>query len=213
MAERQDEKRFVNVFCASPNVYEIREDQNFWIIDFWTWSCDSELWEINDIPCKHAMVVITRRRMNNNEFVHKYLTTEAYIKTYSYVIYSILNETQWPQVQHVEVLPPIEKKLQGRQKKTGREVPMNPKRRQETLEIGVETVVNSVIMLGAVKMQLLRVLTKLKERYAWTWNEIPCFSAADLTCYTNLITYIILVMDFVVVVVVVAAAAVNGILN
>ncbi|KAK4855265.1 hypothetical protein QYF36_005561 [Acer negundo] len=53
----------------------------------------------------------------------------------------------------------------------------------------------------------------LDQIQAWTWNEIPCFSAADLTCYTNLITYIILVMDFVVVVVVAAAAAVNGILN
>ncbi|KAK3225584.1 hypothetical protein Dsin_005446 [Dipteronia sinensis] len=117
MAERQDEGRFVNVFCASPDAYEVREGHKFWIVDFRTWSCDCGLWEISGIPCKHAMAVITGRRMNNNDFVHKYLTTEAYLKTYSYVIYPIPDKTQWPQVQHVEVLPPIEKKLSGRPKK------------------------------------------------------------------------------------------------
>ncbi|KAK3219493.1 hypothetical protein Dsin_013463 [Dipteronia sinensis] len=117
MAERQNERRFVNVFCGSPDVYEVKEGQKFWIVDFQTWSCDCGLWEISGIHCKHAMAVITGRRMNSNDFVHKYLTTEAYIKTYSYVIYHIPDETQWPQVQHVEVLPPIEKKLPGRPKK------------------------------------------------------------------------------------------------
>ncbi|KAI9181848.1 hypothetical protein LWI28_019263 [Acer negundo] len=93
MVERQDEGSFVNVFCASPYVYEVREGQNFWIVDFRTWNCDCGLWEISGIPCKHAMAVIIGRRMNSNDFVHKYLTTEAYIKTYSYVIYPIPDET------------------------------------------------------------------------------------------------------------------------
>ncbi|KAK0595272.1 hypothetical protein LWI29_005157 [Acer saccharum] len=112
------------------------------------------------------MEVITGRRMNNNDFVHKYLTTEACIKTYSYVIYPIPDETQWPQVQHVEVLLPIEKKLPERPKKNRKRGANEPIKRRETLEIGVETVVNSAIMLGAVNLQLLRVLAKLRERGA-----------------------------------------------
>ncbi|KAK3223249.1 hypothetical protein Dsin_010274 [Dipteronia sinensis] len=77
VAERHDEERFVNVFCASLDVYEVREGQKFWIVDFWTWSYDCGLWEISSIPCKHVIAVITGRKMNNNDFVHKYLTTET----------------------------------------------------------------------------------------------------------------------------------------
>ncbi|KAK1556296.1 hypothetical protein Q3G72_002204 [Acer saccharum] len=52
--------------------------------------------EISGIPCKHVMAVITEMRIYNNDFVHKYLTTEVYIKIYLYVIYPIPDETQWP---------------------------------------------------------------------------------------------------------------------
>ncbi|KAL5821320.1 hypothetical protein ACOSQ3_023202 [Xanthoceras sorbifolium] len=92
IAERQNQKRFVTVFCASEHKYECREGQKYFIVNLRTWSCDYGLWDLSGVPCKHAMAVITRMRLNCKDFVHKYLTTESYLKTYNYAIHPVLDE-------------------------------------------------------------------------------------------------------------------------
>ncbi|KAL5754592.1 hypothetical protein ACOSP7_022812 [Xanthoceras sorbifolium] len=117
IAERQNQKRFVTVFCASEHKYECREGQKYFIVNLRTWSCDYGLWDLSGVPCKHAMAVITRMRLNCKDFVHKYLTTESYLKTYNYAIHPVLDEFKWPEVDCQNVLPPVEKVTQGRPKK------------------------------------------------------------------------------------------------
>ncbi|KAL5777724.1 hypothetical protein ACOSP7_010650 [Xanthoceras sorbifolium] len=97
IAERQDKGRFVSVFCASDHEYECKEGQNYFIVNLRTLSCDYGLWEVSGMPCKHAMAVITGMRLNCKDFVHKYLTTESYLKTYNYAIHPVPNESKWPE--------------------------------------------------------------------------------------------------------------------
>ncbi|KAI9194723.1 hypothetical protein LWI28_008666 [Acer negundo] len=117
LAERQDEGRFVIVLCASDTEYEVKEESKYFIVNLITRSCDCGLWEVSGIPCKHAMAVITAKRLSAEDYVDAYLTKAAYLRTYSYVIHPIPSQSQWPEVQHPEVLPPEKKRLPGRPKK------------------------------------------------------------------------------------------------
>ncbi|KAK1578685.1 hypothetical protein Q3G72_032335 [Acer saccharum] len=78
---------------------------------------DEGLWQVSGIPCKHAMAMITTKRLNSHDFVHKYLNKEYYLKTYSHVINPIPKETLWPKIEHIKVLPLMKKKMPRRPKK------------------------------------------------------------------------------------------------
>ncbi|KAK2638316.1 hypothetical protein Ddye_026111 [Dipteronia dyeriana] len=89
LVERQDEGRFMTVLCASDTKYEVKEESKYFIINLITRSCDCGLWEVSGIPCKHAMAVITAKRLSAEDYIDAYLTKAAYLKNYSYVIHPI----------------------------------------------------------------------------------------------------------------------------
>ena len=90
LSDRQNEARFVTVLCASDREFKVKEDVKFYIVNLETQSCDYGLWELSGLPCKHAIVVITTRK-NPLDFVHPYLTKDAYLRTYNHVIHPIPN--------------------------------------------------------------------------------------------------------------------------
>ncbi|KAK0572132.1 hypothetical protein LWI29_026610 [Acer saccharum] len=113
-----DEGRFVTVLCASETKFEVKDELIYYNVDLEKYTCDCGLWQVSGIPCKYAMVVVTTKRLNVHDFVHIYLTKEYYLKTYSHVINPIPNEALWPEIEHIEVLPPMKKKMPRRLKKT-----------------------------------------------------------------------------------------------
>ncbi|KAK3230735.1 hypothetical protein Dsin_002616 [Dipteronia sinensis] len=117
LAKMQDKGRFVTVLCASETKFEVKDALIYYNVDLENYTCDCGFWQVSGIPCKHAMAVITTKRLNIRDFVHKYLTKEYYLKTYSHVINPIPNEFLWPEIEHIEVLPPMKKKMLGRPKK------------------------------------------------------------------------------------------------
>ncbi|KAK2646521.1 hypothetical protein Ddye_021716 [Dipteronia dyeriana] len=117
LAKMQDKGRFVTVLCASETKFEVKDELIYYNVDLENYTCDCGFWQVSGIPCKHAMAVINTKRLNSHDFVHKYLTKEYYLKTYSHVINPIPNEFLWPEIEHIEVLPPMKKKMSGRPKK------------------------------------------------------------------------------------------------
>ncbi|KAL5757505.1 hypothetical protein ACOSP7_020116 [Xanthoceras sorbifolium] len=93
IAKRQDEGRFVTVLCSTETLFEVKEESKFYVVDLEKQSCDCGLWEVTGIPCKHAMAVITTKRLNSHDYVHKYLTKEYYLKTYSHAITPIPDQS------------------------------------------------------------------------------------------------------------------------
>ncbi|KAK2635309.1 hypothetical protein Ddye_030101 [Dipteronia dyeriana] len=94
LSDRQDEARFMTILCASDKEFEVKEDVKFYIVNLETQSYDCGLWELSGLPCKHVMVVITTTRKNPSNFVHPYLTKDAYLRTYNHVIYLISDQEQ-----------------------------------------------------------------------------------------------------------------------
>ncbi|KAI9195204.1 hypothetical protein LWI28_012661 [Acer negundo] len=123
LVERQDEAQFVDVQCASDNEYEVRDGITFYIVNLETQSCDCCLWELSGIPCKHAMAVITAKRMQGQDFVNGYLTKEAYVRIYNNVIHPIPDQTAWPTIKPRKVLPPLHKRMPGCPKKNRKRGP------------------------------------------------------------------------------------------
>ena len=84
------------------------------------------------------MAVITTKRLNAQEYVHRYLTKAAYIRTYSNVIHPIPDKALWPQVEHGEVLPLMERKMPGRPKKNRKRQPdeLAKKKRKSGVQCG-----------------------------------------------------------------------------
>ncbi|KAL5784528.1 hypothetical protein ACOSQ2_006920 [Xanthoceras sorbifolium] len=118
IAKRQDEGRFVTALCSTETLFEVKEGSKFYVVDLEKQSCDCGLWEVTGIPCKHAMAVITTKRLNSHDYVHKYLTKEYYLKTYSHAITPIPDQSLWPDDDNPSiVLPPEKKRMPGRPKK------------------------------------------------------------------------------------------------
>ncbi|KAL5817272.1 hypothetical protein ACOSQ3_025650 [Xanthoceras sorbifolium] len=118
LAKRQDEGRFVTVLCSTETLFEVKEGSKFYVVDLEKHSCDCGLWKVTGIPCKHAMAVITTKRLNSHDYVHKYLTKEYYLKTYSHAITPIPDQSLWPNDDNPSiVLPPEKKRMPGRPKK------------------------------------------------------------------------------------------------
>ncbi|KAK2638173.1 hypothetical protein Ddye_025968 [Dipteronia dyeriana] len=130
LAERQDEGRFVTVLCASDTEYEVKKESKCFIVNLITHNCDCGLWEVSGIPCKHAMAIITAKRLSSKDYVEAYLTKFAYLRTYSYVIHPIQFQPQWLEVQHPEsYLPRRKGSLASLKKmKRGHEEPPKHKR-------------------------------------------------------------------------------------
>ncbi|KAK1559664.1 hypothetical protein Q3G72_017065 [Acer saccharum] len=128
LSDRQDEARFVIVLCASDKEFEVKEDVKFYIVNLETQICDCGLCELSGLPCKHAMAVITTTRKNPSDFVHPYLTKDAYLRTYNHVIHLIPDQEQWPHIEHNTVLPLVKKRKPGRPKKNRKRAPEEPRK-------------------------------------------------------------------------------------
>ncbi|TXG60509.1 hypothetical protein EZV62_015082 [Acer yangbiense] len=74
--------------------------------------CGCGSWQINGIPCPHAMAAIShscgRQSVNDwvPNFVHQSLSKSAYIQTYRGMIHPLLDQKMWPPIQTAELLPP-----------------------------------------------------------------------------------------------------------
>ncbi|KAK2662003.1 hypothetical protein Ddye_000577 [Dipteronia dyeriana] len=62
LSEKQDDLRFVSVLCASDKEFGVKDDVTFYIVNLDSNICDYGLWELYDIPCKHALAVLTGTR-------------------------------------------------------------------------------------------------------------------------------------------------------
>ncbi|KAL5794792.1 hypothetical protein ACOSP7_003386 [Xanthoceras sorbifolium] len=116
LTENQDHGRFVQVMCASDAEYEMKERKKYYIVRLDLKTCDCRSWKISGIPCKYVMAVITATRRQRHEFVHNYLSKEAYLRTYSNIIHPIPHQSNWPEMTFNKVLPP-DRKTKEKQKK------------------------------------------------------------------------------------------------
>ncbi|KAK6790149.1 hypothetical protein RDI58_013949 [Solanum bulbocastanum] len=88
------------------------------IVDIDNWDCTCKAWQLNGLPCFHAIAVLERLGRSPYDYCSRYFTTESYHLTYSESINPILLEK--PVIAEVDmdimVSPPPTKRPPGRPK-------------------------------------------------------------------------------------------------
>ncbi|XP_057793143.1 uncharacterized protein LOC131009751 [Salvia miltiorrhiza] len=124
-------------FCtAHPGLggkFEVENKDDRFIVSLPERTCSCRVWELTGIPCIHAISAVHFMKKDPANYVHKYLTTETYLKAYSYPLEPINGERQWPKAVGYPVQPPEVKVMPGRPKKNRRrdkdeKDPKNPSR-------------------------------------------------------------------------------------
>ncbi|KAM1353374.1 hypothetical protein PS1_033236 [Malus domestica] len=108
---------FRPVYCGN-GVFQVEDslvDQHS--VNLWTKTCSCKRWELNGIPCMHAISAIFHNPQQTEEFVDQCYTPYAYLRAYSPIIYPVKGMKYWPKVNQTPVLPPMVKKQPWRTKK------------------------------------------------------------------------------------------------
>lgn len=80
-----EQARGWDVRKASNDIWEVFSMPSV-VVDTKHWTCTCKLWQLNGIPCVHAVAVIFLKLNGKYELVDHYFHTEAYKATYSNVI-------------------------------------------------------------------------------------------------------------------------------
>ncbi|XP_050936236.1 uncharacterized protein LOC127144368 [Cucumis melo] len=81
-------------------------------------SCTCRVWDLDEIPCAHALAVLRGRNMNTYSFVSKYFLSSTLISTYTGSVRPVGNHANWKSIGiENNILPPTFKRRAGRPRK------------------------------------------------------------------------------------------------
>lgn len=94
----------------------------------WTYlEGDCRRWQLDGIPCHHAIACCRSERMDPEELVHSCYTIETYKEVYAFTMVPLRGREHWEKVQGVFVNPPLYIKVMGRPKKNRKKTPEEKK--------------------------------------------------------------------------------------
>ncbi|XP_060960939.1 uncharacterized protein LOC115723662 [Cannabis sativa] len=123
------EKKLVNNFVDSStenlkpineSMFEVVELTRSWVINLKEKTCSCNQFQIDELPCAHALAVIKEMNLNVYNYCSNYYTTRTWLETYSGSTYLVHNHTAWDVPQNIKdilVLPPNQKIRSGRPRK------------------------------------------------------------------------------------------------
>ncbi|TXG59801.1 hypothetical protein EZV62_014374 [Acer yangbiense] len=106
------ESRLLKMINAGEMEYELMGPDMTCAVKLREYTCACGRWQINGIPCCHAMAAIShycgRDAVKDKvvEFVHQSLTKSAYMHTYRSMIHPLPDQTMWPDVGTHQIIPP-----------------------------------------------------------------------------------------------------------
>ncbi|XP_033143571.1 uncharacterized protein LOC103848159 isoform X2 [Brassica rapa] len=104
------------------------KDQSY-VVSLEKETCACRSWQMNGIPCIHAVKVILGAKIKLSEFVAPCYTTSKWRETYSYGISPVNGMIKWPQTNRLGVIPPPNRKCNlGRPKSHDRKKGANETR-------------------------------------------------------------------------------------
>lgn len=78
--------------------FEVESTTKSWVVNLQVLTCDYGLWQINSLPCSHAMPCIAHVRGTYEKFVAPYYLKEAYLRCCSSMIHLLLDKSKWSHV-------------------------------------------------------------------------------------------------------------------
>ena len=83
-------------------------------------TCTCLRFQLDKMPCAHAMAAIKKGHMNIDEYCSIYYKKKTYLATYKGIVNLVENPDEWEipeEMEKMEVEAPIKKRIVGRQKK------------------------------------------------------------------------------------------------
>lgn len=122
------------VWCGEGEQYTVDLNQR---------SCSCRKWDITGIPCPHACAAIHLKKDKPQRYIHDCYSKMSYMNAYQPLINPTNGYKMWPKTEFDPVLPPNERRKQGRPKKKrilGAEEYINPKYPHKLRKIGQNSV-------------------------------------------------------------------------
>ncbi|KAL2939767.1 Chromodomain-helicase-DNA-binding protein 3 [Bienertia sinuspersici] len=131
------------VIPSSDTLFEVGYYLDTLTVDLDARKCTCRKWDLNGIPCCHAVACIFFCHGNAVDYVHESYKREMYLKTYSGTIPPLEGERHWPRV-NMPIDPPPIKVGPGKPRKNRVKDPHeNPKKQGKLTRHGIEMTCSS----------------------------------------------------------------------
>ncbi|XP_049400475.1 uncharacterized protein LOC125864493 [Solanum stenotomum] len=120
MKENYTTSQRMTVKPSSDYVYSVVDDEKQFVVNLRERSCTCIRFQIDEMPCPHALAVITFKSMDAYQYCSVYYNKDHLLKTYDICTYPVPNESTWDiprEVLEEVVLPPTGKIRPGRPKR------------------------------------------------------------------------------------------------
>ncbi|CAH9051144.1 unnamed protein product [Cuscuta europaea] len=97
--------------------YEVKRGRHQYQVRLEGRTCSCRVWELNGIPCSHAVCAILDNGGDPETYVDECYSKEVYQRIYSHHLQRMNGELMWKKTQQNDIQAPIPKKMTGWPKK------------------------------------------------------------------------------------------------
>ncbi|CAL8109140.1 unnamed protein product [Prunus armeniaca] len=119
LRKRLDAASRMNVVKINDMEYNVLDGDMNGLVHLQNYSCTCRKFDLEQLPCKHAIAVCRHLKLNPYSFAYSYYTRATWAAAYAESIYPVPPQGTWiipENVQNVNLLPPISKVMPGRRK-------------------------------------------------------------------------------------------------
>ncbi|XP_008245563.1 PREDICTED: uncharacterized protein LOC103343698 [Prunus mume] len=119
LRKRLDAASRMNVVKINDMEYNVLDGDMNGLVHLQNYSCTCRKFDLEQLPCKHAIVVCWHLKLNPYLFASSYYTRATWAAAYAESIYPVPPQGTWvipENVQNGNLLPPISKVMTGRRK-------------------------------------------------------------------------------------------------
>ncbi|KAM7255424.1 hypothetical protein ACFE04_026126 [Oxalis oulophora] len=98
------------------NGWEIQEGEDTYVVRTEAGECSCRVWDLQGIPCKHAIPILARKGKNPETYISQWYNTELYKELYRHQINPMASEKFWKSTNTQPLVPPPPRKKLGRPK-------------------------------------------------------------------------------------------------
>ncbi|KAL5549331.1 hypothetical protein UlMin_004562 [Ulmus minor] len=116
LVQRWHYERHTELDPANDTMYTILDGDKNRVVDLQARTCSCRRFQLEQLPCAHAMIVIRHSKRDVYDFCFKYYNSSTWKATYVEVVYPFPHQGDWVvpnEVRDVEVLPPDIRSVSG----------------------------------------------------------------------------------------------------